>query len=179
MRALISLVACFAAIGCGAPVSHAGPQTVEEAKAVRSQVERTDEEWQQLSEDEWRQMLTEEEFYILRKKGTERAFTGKYWKTKDEGTYVCRGCGLPLFESDTKYKSGTGWPSFWDQIGESVGTEVDNSYGMRRTEIVCNRCGGHLGHVFNDGPRPTGLRYCVNSASITLVSESEESDHDH
>jgi peptide-methionine (R)-S-oxide reductase len=119
----------------------------------------------------WKDSLTSEEFRILRGHGTERAFTGEYWDFKGDGTFVCKACTLPLFESDTKYKSGTGWPSFFKQIGYNVETQSDNTSGMSRNEIHCTRCKGHLGHVFDDGPQPTGLRYCVNSASIKLKAE--------
>jgi peptide-methionine (R)-S-oxide reductase len=126
----------------------------------------------QKSETEWRSQLTDMEYYVLREKGTERAFTGEYWNHKGEGVYVCRGCELPLFSSETKYASGTGWPSFYKPIeAEHVAEERDMSLGMVRTEILCSRCGGHLGHVFNDGPRPTGLRYCVNSASLKFKKD--------
>lgn len=117
--------------------------------------------------EQWKEELTAEEFRVLREKGTERAFTGKYWDNKKKGTYTCAGCQLPLFDSDTKFKSGTGWPSFYEPIKANYVTEyVDNSYGMKRTEVTCGRCDGHLGHVFEDGPRPTGLRYCINSVSL-------------
>lgn len=121
----------------------------------------------QKTEEEWRQILTPAEFNILREKGTEYAFTGEYFNHKEKGVYVCAGCGNELFTSESKYDSGCGWPSFYEPINEEkVGESEDRSHGMVRTEIVCNKCGGHLGHVFPDGPKPTGLRYCVNSASL-------------
>ena len=121
------------------------------------------------TESEWKSELSAEEFRILRQKGTERAFTGKYWDNKKEGIYNCTACGNPLFDSETKFKSGTGWPSFYDFIGDSnVVSEPDKSMGWNRTEVLCGRCGGHLGHVFEDGPNPTGLRYCINSASLNF-----------
>ena len=121
------------------------------------------------SEDEWKKELTPEQYQVCRMKGTEPAFTGEYYKTKDPGTYKCAACGNELFESDTKYESGTGWPSFYKPIDEQhVETEHDDSYGMRRTEVMCSKCGAHLGHLFPDGPRPTGLRYCINSVSLKL-----------
>ena len=123
------------------------------------------------SESEWKTQLTKLEYYVIRKKGTERAFTGELWDNKKEGTYVCKACDLPLFSSDTKFKSGTGWPSFYTYIKkENVAEEIDRTYGVR-TEVLCARCGGHLGHVFKDGPKPTGLRYCVNSTSLKFEEE--------
>ncbi len=123
----------------------------------------------QKSDAEWKKELTPEQYEVCRMKGTERAFTGEYYKTKEPGVYKCIACGNELFDSDTKFDSGTGWPSFYQPIDrENVQTEDDASYGMHRTEVTCSKCGAHLGHVFPDGPRPTGLRYCINSVSLKL-----------
>ncbi len=123
-------------------------------------------------EEEWRDRLSEEEYKILRERGTEPAFSGDLLDVKDDGTFRCRGCGTPLFDSETKFDSGSGWPSFWDAVDDDrIETRPDHSHGTTRTEILCGNCGGHLGHLFDDGPEPTGKRYCVNSASLEFDPE--------
>lgn len=126
------------------------------------------------SEEQWRQDLTPEQYHILRQKGTERAFTGAYESYKGSGVFKCAGCGQPLFDAATKYNSGSGWPSFYQPIqDQAIDEHADHTHGMTRVEITCSNCGGHLGHVFPDGPRPTGLRYCINSASLALDEKAK------
>ena len=127
------------------------------------------------NEDDWKEKLTEEQYRVLRLKGTERPFTGKYWNNEEKGVYYCAGCGTPLFDSKSKFESGCGWPSFSNPIQNSeIKEESDTNFNMKRTEVLCQKCGGHLGHVFKDGPKPKGLRYCINSISLDFQPKNEE-----
>lgn len=153
-----------------------GVTSCAQQKVAEKKISFPDDEKIELSDSEWKSRLTEDEYEVLRNKGTEYAFTGEYWNNKKEGVYTCAGCQLPLFDSSTKFRSGTGWPSFYQPINEiNVAEEEDTSYGMVRTEVLCARCGGHLGHVFPDGPKPTKLRYCINSVSLNFVEKDSDS----
>jgi peptide-methionine (R)-S-oxide reductase len=162
----------FCVVGCADEANNTARADVAQpaqADAEPTQGEKDEKGKIVKTEEEWRRLLTPEQFQIARQKGTERAFTGKYYKTKDEGVYKCVCCGNELFSSKAKFDSGTGWPSFWQPVDEAnVISERDLSHGMVRIEVLCNRCDAHLGHVFDDGPEPTGLRYCINSASLVL-----------
>ena len=169
----MKLVLLFSALGCATLLGGCGSSPVADTTSTNSSttmkpsVSKTDAEW--------RQQLTPEQYAVLRQKGTERAFTGQYWNTKDAGTYKCAGCGEVLFVSDTKFDSGCGWPSFYQAANTNAIAEArDTTHGMVRTEVTCSKCGGHLGHVFDDGPNPTGLRYCINSASLQFEGKREE-----
>ncbi len=158
---LLLLGLCW--VSCAATEKRVEVQPLSEAKPTEGKVSK--------SEEEWKKVLSDQQFYVLRKSGTERPFTGPYWDDHQPGTYVCAGCGAVLFQSKAKFESGTGWPSFFEAAAPaSVVAITDSSYGMARTEIRCAKCGGHLGHLFDDGPKPTGMRYCINGAALKKAS---------
>lgn len=168
----ITLILLMTLMSCQAQTDSQEEKELNKEK-ILSELDRNKIEQIEKSEEEWSEVLTDNEFYILREKGTEPRYSSALLKEQRKGLFICAACQLPLFKSETKYKSGTGWPSFYDIVGNHVEEKVDRSNGMNRTEVVCRRCQGHLGHVFADGPKPTGLRYCINGLALDFIETNE------